>query len=134
MTEHAVINCLSVKIFKADRLKVFLLLGRSRPMSLYQVDKESVVLFIKEVLGAARTDDQEFQFKLIAFKSNDAATSPSSIASLALECADLMPFDPAFLTTGSGCLDLSFNYGNLDLLFTLSRNNPFTSICPILSF
>lgn len=133
MTEHAVINCLSVKIFKADRLKVFLLLGRSRPMSLYQVDKESVVLFIKEVLGAARPDDQAFQFKPIAFKSNDATTSHSSIASLALKRADLMPSDPAFLTTGSGSLELSFHYGNLDLLFTLSRN-PFTSICPILSF
>lgn len=133
MTEHAIINCLSVKIFKANRLKHFLLLGRSRLVSLYPVDKESVVLFIKEVLESARLDDQAFQFKPIAFKSSDDTASPSSISSLAHELADVMPSNLAFLTTGSGSLELSFHYGNLDLLFTLSRN-PFTSICPILSF
>lgn len=133
MTEQAIINCLSVKIFKADRLKHFLLLGRSRLVSLYPVDKESVVLFIKEVLESARLDDRVLQFKPIAFKTSDATASPSSIAFLALELADLMTSNLAFLTTGLGSLELSFYYGNLELLFTLSRN-PFTSICPILSF
>ena len=133
MTKYAAINCLSVKIFKANQLKHFLLLGRSRLLSLYPVDKESIVLFIKKILGAARLDDQAFQFKPIAFKSSDDTASPSSIASLALELADLTPSNLEFLTTGSRSLELSFHYGNLDLLFTLSRN-PFTSICPILSF
>ena len=133
MTEQAIINCLSIKIFKADKLKYFLLLGRSWPASLYPIDKKSAVFLIKKILKSARLDDHASLFMPIAFKSADIANRPSSIASLALELAELMPAEPVFLTTGSGSLDLSFHYGNLDLLFTLSRN-PFTSICPILSF
>lgn len=133
MTEQAFINCLSIKIFKANTLKHCLILGRPWPASLYPVDKESVGLFVKKVLKSARLTDQESLFMPIAFKSADIANRPYSIAVLALELAELIPSEPVFLTTGSGSLELSFQYDNLDLLFTLSYN-PFASSCPILSF
>lgn len=133
MTEHAVINCLSIKIFKADKLKHFLLLGRSWPASLYPADKKSTFLFVKGVLKSARLADQASLFMPIAFKSADIANKPSSIAALALELAELMPSEPVFLTTGLGSLELSFQFGDLDLLFTLSYN-PFAFICPTITF
>lgn len=133
MNEQAIINCLSIKIFKADKLKHFLLLGRSWPASLYPIDKKSAVLLIKNILKSARLADQASLFMPIAFKSADIANRLSSIAALALELAELMPSEPVFLTTGLGSLELSFQFGDLDLLFTLSYN-PFASIFPTITF